>query len=462
MSVDENVLRRALAQQAYASAIERAPDLANHLRIPGSQPVTAATDEAQPLLERAVALDPAFAPAAAALGNALARRGFLVDAMRLYVQATEADATLDDARLATAELAYMRGDVRDAERRFGALFARAQVFVASGTEDGVPRVLVLARPGAWPSNAPIDFVLNDGRVTLHRWYIGNGGPRQRPLPEADCVLVAIGEHRALHAEVVVAKTFLANSGLPYINDPERLAGLARYALRGIVMRVAGVRAAPAARVAAETLREIGDGVREIGGVRFPMLARPVDAHGGRGLARVADGAELRAHVAAVPADAYDLCEFIEYRSADGFYRKYRVVFVDGEPFPYHLAIDRTWLLHAFRTPVAETPWMHAEEARFLTRPETVMPGWPDRMRAIAREIGLDYFGIDCAVDADGEIVVFEADTATLVYRFDSQRFALGEAPVDRIRVALQSLIERRCRPVRTEARAPGVAGYGDG
>jgi hypothetical protein len=40
-----------------------------------------------------------------------------------------------------------------------------------------------------------------------------------------------------------------------------------------------------------------------------------------------------------------LIEPIDYRSADGFYRNYRFIFVDEEILPYHLAIGDGWKLH---------------------------------------------------------------------------------------------------------------------
>jgi len=64
---------------------------------------------------------------------------------------------------------------------------------------------------------------------------------------------------------------------------------------------------------------------------------------------------------------------------DGWYRKYRVIFVDGVPYPYHLAISRSWIVHYRTSAMSEATWMRDEERRFLDDPHSVFPSmamWP--------------------------------------------------------------------------------------
>ena len=63
---------------------------------------------------------------------------------------------------------------------------------------------------------------------------------------------------------------------------------------------------------------------------------------------------------------YYLIEYINYRSDDGFFRKYRIIFLDGEIMPYHLAIHDDWKVHHFRTDMANHAWMRKEEEWFLS------------------------------------------------------------------------------------------------
>jgi hypothetical protein len=230
-----------------------------------------------------------------------------------------------------------------------------------------------------------------------------------------------------------------------LNDPARIAGTARPALAATLSGVAGCSVAAAARVDAARLRELPDTAEGVAGIVFPLLVRPVDGHGGRDLVRAADAATVRAHVAATAGTAYDVSAFVDYRNGDGFYRKYRVMFVDGVAFPYHAAIDERWMIHYHRAPMAEHAWMRAEEERFLADPAAVFPGWTTTMPAIAAAIGLDYAGIDCTRLADGTVLVFEADAAMLVHGNDPPgRFGYKRPAVDRIATALGDLLERRC------------------
>ena len=50
---------------------------------------------------------------------------------------------------------------------------------------------------------------------------------------------------------------------------------------------------------------------------------------------------LAAFLSQHPEIDHYLIEYIDYRSADGFFRKYRFIFVDDQILPYHLAISTT-------------------------------------------------------------------------------------------------------------------------
>ena len=54
---------------------------------------------------------------------------------------------------------------------------------------------------------------------------------------------------------------------------------------------------------------------------------------------------LASFLAERPGEDCYLIEYIDYRSADGHFRKYRFIFVDADILPYHLAIGSDWKLH---------------------------------------------------------------------------------------------------------------------
>jgi tetratricopeptide (TPR) repeat protein len=421
------------AADSLAQARRLIPSLGDHARIPGSAPDVPEFEAVWALLQNAVSLDPTCAAVHAARGNLLLRRGKTDAAERSYSLAARLDPYDAPARLALGELAFMAGDESKAEAWFAQAFALTRRYSPAPIA-GARSALVLCVAGPWHRNIPLDFVVDPERWTLHRWYLPDGAATpDLELPDYELVIDAIGESAAAQPALEAARRFIAAQTRPSINDPQRVHATARDALAATLAGVAECGAAPARRVARAGLADVASG--------FPLLVRPADAHGGRGLERVDDAAAIASYAERVPADAYDVGPFVDYRSADGFYRKYRVMFIGGEPYPCHLALDTSWMIHYRSAPMEDHAWMRDEERRFLAHPEQALAGWSTTLPAIAAAVGLDYFGIDCSVLPDGSLFVFEADAAMLVHAFTAD--AEKRAAVERIRAALAALLARR-------------------
>jgi hypothetical protein len=157
------------------------------------------------------------------------------------------------------------------------------------------------------------------------------------------------------------------------------------------------------------------------GLAFPLLLRPAGDHGGDDLLVIHSAEALGAQAETASADAYYLTDFVDYRSADGFFRKYRLVFVDRQVFPYHLAVSREWKVHYWRTAeeMAQLDWMRVEEEAFLADwRQTFGPAAAAAVEAIGRRLDLDYAGLDCGLLPDGRVVLFEANAQMLVHLTD--------------------------------------------
>jgi glutathione synthase/RimK-type ligase-like ATP-grasp enzyme len=64
--------------------------------------------------------------------------------------------------------------------------------------------------------------------------------------------------------------------------------------------------------------------------------------------------------------------------------------------------------------------------------------------AIRREIGLDYFGIDCALDQAGRVVVFEVNASMLIH-LHNEGFEYKTPHVKAIKAAFERMLERRSK-----------------
>jgi glutathione synthase/RimK-type ligase-like ATP-grasp enzyme len=138
-------------------------------------------------------------------------------------------------------------------------------------------------------------------------------------------------------------------------------------------------------------------------------------------------------------------EYVETRSTDGAWRKYRVMAIDGVLYPVHLAIAHRWDVHYFSAATDERDEYRAEEARFLADPAAALGSraW-DALGRVRDALDLDYAGIDFALAADGRIVVFEANAAMTALRpGPGERFAYRLPASDAVAAALRNMFERR-------------------
>ena len=150
------------------------------------------------------------------------------------------------------------------------------------------------------------------------------------------------------------------------------------------------------------------------GFSFPFLVRTPGFHTGRYFVRVDNLQELIAAAAQFPGDEVCLIDQLDARDGDGFFRKLRVMIIDRKIYPLHLAISRHWKIHYFKADMADSPQNRRHDAAFLDdMPRFIGPRGMAALERINAALDLDYGGIDFAVNADGDILLFEAN-ATMV------------------------------------------------
>jgi tetratricopeptide (TPR) repeat protein len=233
--------------------------------------------------------------------------------------------------------------------------------------------------------------------------------------------------------------------LPTVNHPRKVQQTTRDAVARLLKGIPGCRIPQALRLKAgadcseAALKAI---------LPFPstVLARPVGTHGGDDFEKLEDIAALSAFLAERPDHDHYLIEYLDYISTDGHFRKYRFIFVGNEILPYHLCIGRDWKLHHINTDMAHQPWMQQEEEAFLNNPAGVFgPAQFKALEDIRQRVGLDYFGIDCGLDASGQVVVFEVNASMLVHA-RNEGFVYKDPAVRRIKLAYDAMLRRLAQP----------------
>lgn len=395
-------------------------------------------DQAVKDFERAVQLQPDFVDALYNLGIALSRLERFADAETCYRKVISLDPSHNGAPINLAAILADAGQLAEAKALRDAAYVRQNLF-EKRAPDAHRTVLILFDAGR--GNLNLTHLINEQTNNLVDWMIEYADDAQlRNLPAYDVVFNAMGDPDITGDVSKPLQAFLAANRKPVLNPPDRVALTARHRLPALLSGLEGVRIPWVQRLSTSSdwpEPEPGD---------WPLLVRPVDTHGGVGLERLESDSALAAYRERQAGAVY-LSPFVDYRSNDGFFRKYRMIFVDREPFPYHLAISDNWLVHYYRTDMMSAPGKQAEELAYLENPRAVLGEKGYRaIEEIGRRLDVDYGGVDFALMPDGGILVFEANTTMLVHpEANDGPLAHKNLYVKRIFDAFEQLLERTAR-----------------
>ncbi|MFT4116233.1 tetratricopeptide repeat protein [Bradyrhizobium sp.] len=301
------------------------------------------------------------------------------------------------------------------------------------------RVLALFAP--FVGNTPVEFLFKD---CAYETNILSLLPASRPdagaLARGADIVVNLLSDADQGAEVLPLAVALAEAlGKPVVNDPVKVMRTTRDATAAVLAGIDGCRVPRTIRIAA------GQALPASADLAYPVLARQAGTHGGDVFEKLDDDKALTAFLAEHAEHGRYVIEYLDYRSVDGFFRKYRFLFVGEEILPYHLAIGDDWKLHRDSTEMGRHAWMQQEEERFLRDPGEVFGAAQfEALRTIRNRIGLDYFGIDCGLDRDGRIVVFEVNASMLVHD-QNPEFPYKDPYIRRIKTAFDAMLAHVAR-----------------
>jgi hypothetical protein len=285
------------------------------------------------------------------------------------------------------------------------------------------RVLALAAATDLGGNTPIEFLLEDAPIELYTLYVVPDMPLPQPLPEHDIAIVVAPDSQAVSDTLSEIDQLVRTWPKPVLNMPQNIYQLDRDRLHVLLKSIPGICIPTTARLSRKRLLDIArdDGLLRdslVGG-GFPLIVRPIDGHAGLGLAKLDLASDIDAYLSDRPESDFFISPHIDYSGADGLFRKYRIVFVDGHPYPCHMAISDQWKIWYYNADMAQCAAHRAEEAQFMANFDGEFAGRHGAALAeTARRIDLEYFGIDCAETKDGKLLIFEADNAMIVHNMD--------------------------------------------
>jgi hypothetical protein len=311
-------------------------------------------------------------------------------------------------------------------------------------------VLAFMAPGDIGTNTPIDFLLERSDVVLHMFYVIPGQGIPDTLPRHDVAIVTVCESDQNRPILREIERLIPDWPSPVLNDPREILNLSRERMYSFLQEVRGMVMPRTVRIDRYALEHVGRGLVSIseflGEEAFPLIVRPIESHAGKSLVKLEAASSLTGYLAEQRDAEFFISRFIDYRSSDGLYRKYRVILVDGHPYPCHMAIDEDWKIWYYNAGMATSAAKRDEEARFM---ETFDTGFARRhsaaLAAMAERFKLEYFGIDCAELPDGRLLVFEGDIALVVHDMDPPDLYPYKSPhMQKLFAAFRDMLKCKC------------------
>ncbi|HEX8444903.1 MAG TPA: hypothetical protein VF631_14785 [Allosphingosinicella sp.] len=226
-----------------------------------------------------------------------------------------------------------------------------------------------------------------------------------------------------------------------INRPEAVLRTSREQVAQRLAGLPGAHVPKVIRLRTNKQAAVRTAVSEVG-MRFPVIARSAGVHDGKVIG-VFDEIEALLPQLAAKQDHY-LTEFVDFRSADGLYRKYRVFFIGERWFVRHMIVSDRWNVHmADRSRVMlDRPALREEERQVLSDPaERLGSQVGTALRNIRAVFGLDFFGVDFGITGAGKLLLFEANASMNFFPFSAlPEFAYVETCLPPMQQAFERLL----------------------
>src|ERR1039458_4085860 len=412
------------------------------------------------------------------LANVLYESGEFAPARDHYETALRFDPGHREAHRGLAYVLAEIGDEEGAQRHRRKGFQDCPVTALPYRGDGPP-VSLLLLVSSVGGNIPTRHLLDD-RVFQTFVVVPEFYDLKVPLPAHQVVFNAIGDADLSAPALAAAQSVVALSKAPVINLPSAVLATGRTGLARFSQLPGGV--APATVTLPKELLSSPEAASTVArhGFRFPLLVRTPGFHTGRHFLRVENAESLPGAVAELPGreltvieflatrgarpgrcflrvkngDALPgagaelagreltVIEFLDSRGAGGKVRKYRVMMIDGQLYPLHVAISSHWKIHYFTAEMAEQVDHRAEDAEFLENmPGVLGPRAMEALTHIQATLGLDYAGIDFGLSSAGDLLLFEANATMVVNPPEpDERWAYRRPAVERIFSAVRRML----------------------
>lgn len=288
---------------------------------------------------------------------------------------------------------------------------------------------------------------NTGAFNSHRFILGGSGGNQRYGFQFHPAVIfnEISDPDTHSQSLSRCIDFCNQQNVSVINRPEAIQQTRRDLVTQALDNIDGVETPKTIRFSPKTPEDVRQQIAD--NFSGPVLLREAGTHGGKSLIKIDCPDDIEKHLYPLPLDGrpYYLIEFKNFTSQDGLYRKFRIVVIEGVPYLRHMLIHNHWMVHrTARTFMSSRKALLQEEKQwietFYKKPPSALV---NKIESIADRLKLDYFGIDCNLDDDDNLLIFEANANMNILMNTQPSPNLWDAPIAAIHEHLKAVIQSR-------------------
>ncbi|KYJ87048.1 ATP-grasp domain-containing protein [Sulfurovum riftiae] len=224
--------------------------------------------------------------------------------------------------------------------------------------------------------------------------------------------------------------------IPFFNIPSNIMKTTRDNIYQLLQDIDKLHVPKTVRSQPRSPSDIYDAI-EKEGFDFPIIFRQAGDHGGISTLRVDDTTE---EFYAFPLDGRDyyLTQFVDYIE-NGFYEKTRLIVIDGNIYIRGTMISDQWLVHA-KNELFDTSSMIKRKNSLNSFENNLKPTIQPTITKIHKKLELDYFGIDCHIDQNNNILIFEINASMDVMTTSEKKKELLDPYIKKIKQGIFKMI----------------------
>lgn len=292
-----------------------------------------------------------------------------------------------------------------------------------------------------PGISNVSNYLKNDHFTIVKKLLDIRQKQELSVPRVDAVFneIADADSSSLTLQKLENLRKSAFPNTPFFNKPVNIMKTTRDNIYTLLQGIEKLHVPKTLRFRPGSSKEIHAIIKKEG-FGYPVIFRQAGDHGGKSTIKVDDQDEQFSFFA-LDGREYYLTQFVDFKDENGFYQKIRLVVVNKDVYIRGVLTSENWMVH-HRSRLANGKSEKLEEQILDKFEIKIKPKIEKQVSAISERLGLDFFGMDCNIDKDMNILLFEAN-ASMTVLSGSETKKLQAPFIEKIRIALINMISNR-------------------